>query len=464
MANRVVVKQRRGKINIGMLIFGIIFIYVFYCVVMYFQTNHIVRYEVKEGTLADDNVYRGIILRNESLVYAEYNGHLYYYVQEEERVGKNNLVYIVDETGKLQDRLNDQAMGENSLSKKELALFRSEIVDYMHGFDGRYFDDVYDFKHSLTNTVLKIANENMLDSIDVLNEASGSGGAVQYCRAQNTGVVTYWTDGYEGLTPEQITAEHFNEKEYKKELLLGNRLVAAGDVAYKICGDEKWSVVIPVTAERGAELLQEEYIKVRFLKNQYESWAEVSLLQNSDGNTYLELAFNNSMITFLNERYIDLELLVENETGLKIPNSAIVEKEFFLIEEDYIITDSDVGDYCIMRQTFAEDGTITNELVEVEVYNYDENSKEYYLDASFLEVGDVLYTMDRQGTFTVSKHATLIGVYNVNKGYADFKQITILSQNDEYAIVKTNTRYGLAAYDFIVLNADSVVDDQFMTN
>ena len=65
-------------------------------------------------------------------------------------------------------------------------------------------------------------------------------------------------------------------------------------------------------------------------------------------------------------------------------------------------------------------------------------------------------------TLTVSKRATLIGVYNINKGYADFKQITILDQNDEYAIVEPNMKYGLSVYDYIVLNAESVKDDQLI--
>ena len=41
------------NLNIGMLIFGAIFIYVIICVILYFQTDHIVRYEVTEGSLAD---------------------------------------------------------------------------------------------------------------------------------------------------------------------------------------------------------------------------------------------------------------------------------------------------------------------------------------------------------------------------------------------------------------------------
>ena len=40
-------------------------------------------------------------------------------------------------------------------------------------------------------------------------------------------------------------------------------------------------------------------------------------------------------------------------------------------------------------------------------------------------------------------------VFNINKGYADFKEIQILKQNDEYALIKSNTTYGLSAYDYI---------------
>ena len=85
-----------------------------------------------------------------------------------------------------------------------------------------------------------------------------------------------------------------------------------------------------------------------------------------------------------------------------------------------------------------------------------------FRSSSMVESGDILFREDSEESFTVSRRATLIGVYNMNKGYADFKQINILYQNDEYAIVKPNTKYGLSVYDYIVLNAESVRDDQFI--
>ena len=69
---------------------------------------------------------------------------------------------------------------------------------------------------------------------------------------------------------------------------------------------------------------------------------------------------------------------------------------------------------------------------------------------------------DSTEKYRVSRRGTLIGVYNINKGYADFKQINILYQNEEYAIVRSNTQYGLAVYDYIALDARMVAENELI--
>ena len=261
-----------------------------------------------------------------------------------------------------------------------------------------------------------------------------------------------------------VTEAVFDNKDYEKKQMLGNELMAVGDPVYKLSTDENWSVVIPIDEERGAQISQEDYVKVRFLKNQYESWGQAKLFTGSDGNTFLSLTFTNSMVTFVSDRFLDIELILNDETGLKIPNSSIVEKEFFLIDEDFVTTDENAGTQGVIRQCYLENGNISSEFVETDAYSYDETEGVYYMDTSVLKTGDVLYKTNSQDTYTVSKRATLIGVYNVNKGYADFKQINILYQNDEYSIVKANTTYGLNVYDYIVLDGTAVSDDQIITN
>lgn len=449
------------NLNIGMIIFGVIFIYVVVCVIMYFQTSRIVRYEVKEGSLATNNIYRGVIIRDETVIYNQAAGYIDYCAREGERVATNALVYIVDETGKLSQELEELGMGENTLSNRELSEFRSEIIDFVHGFDSSYYSNTYDIKYSLKNTVLKLANTNMLQSIGAVDT---NGNTVNYAYAPMTGIVSYWVDGYESLQPQDVTAAVFEDetKTYEKKQMLSNTLMALEYPVYKLSTSENWSLVIPIEAVRGAKLQEEGFVKVKFLKNQYESWGEVKLLSNADGNTYLQLSFTNSMITFVGDRFLDVELILEDEKGLKIPNSAIVQKEFFLIPEAFVAPGGNNGGDSVLRQSYLENGDISSESLEIEVYNFDSESKEYYVDSSILNAGDILYKQDGQETYTVSKRATLIGVYNMNKGYADFKQINILYQNDEYAIVKSNTKYGLNVYDYIVLNADTVSDDQFI--
>lgn len=463
MAKNKVKKYRKPlNLNIGMLIFGAIFVYVVICVIAYFQTSHIVRYEVQKGSLATNNIYRGVILRDETVITTDKAGYVNYFAREGERVAKDDLVYIIDETGRLNEELENISLGENSLSDRELAEFRNQIVNFMHGYQSNRFDSIYDFKYSLKNTVLKLANASMLQNIASTEGQSGIANIFNYCNAPKTGIVAYWTDGYEGLTEDAVTENIFDEKAYEKKQYIGNELHAVGDSVYKLTDNENWSLVIPIEEEQGTRLEEEEYVKVCFLKNQYESWGKTKLLHNSDGKTYLQLSFTNSMVTFISDRFLDVELIINDETGLKIPNSSIVEKEFFLIDDAFVTEGTGQGGYSVLRQCYMEDGTISSEYVETDVYSYDEEEGVYYMDTSILNAGDVLYKENSQETFTVSKRATLIGVYNVNKGYADFKQINILYQNEEYSIVKANTQYGLNVYDYIVLDATSVSDDQFI--
>lgn len=452
-------KYRRPlNINVGMVIFAVIFVYVCICISMYFKDNHIKPYEVREGSLASENLYTGIVLREEKVVTANAAGYVNYYAREGERVAVGNLVYMVDETGRLSDYLSSAEPGENSLSDGNLAQLKSEVVNFVHGFTPENFSSAYDFKYAVKGTVLKLANHSLLKSLK--DSGNGLTGAVNLAYAPYTGIVMYWLDGYENLTPDMVTADMLKQKDYEKTQLMGNEIVAEGDAVYKVCGNEQWSVVICVDESKAADLAEAEYVKVRFMKNQDESWAAVTILNGTDGNTYAQLSFNNSMVSFVNDRFLEVELLLHEETGLKIPNSAIAQREFFLIPENCITRSGDTDSYGIMKEIVTEDGNRGTEYVNVSVYSIVEG--EYYVETEAIKSGDHLVIEDTQETYTVSKRATLIGVFNMNKGYADFRQIEILYQNEEYAIVKPNTSYGLRVYDLIVQDASSVSADQFI--
>ncbi len=447
------------KLNIGILFFFILIIF-YLCGIIYsyFTSNHIVGYQVLNSSLSQDSTYTGIALREETVYNAGKNGYLNYYARESSKVGYGNLIYSIDADGSVNDLISANLTdNESSLTEDELTLLKSEITGYVSNFDTFSFSDTYQLKYTIQNDIAKILSES-------LSAGLSSNSNVQFSYANTPGYVVYSVDGYETLTPEQITEDILSQRDYHKDVLMANDQISAGDPVYKLCTSENWSIVIECSEAYADKLVDEEYVQVKFEKNQNCSWAQVTKYNNADGKTYVCLTFNNSVVTFCTERFVDIEIILEKETGLKIPNTAIVEKEFFLIPEQYVMKGANsTSSYMVNRLTYDNKGNRITETFEISIYNYDEENKLYYVDDSILRKDDILCA---EGTMTdtcvIGKTGTLIGVYNINKGYADFKQIIILSQNDEYSIVQSNTDYGLSTYDYIVLDASMVDENDFI--
>ena len=455
--NNKIVKYRR-PVNISMVIFLVILVYTVICVFTYFTQKHIEAHQVKMGSLSSNNVYKGIALRDEEIVTATKAGYVNYYAREGERVGVGNLVYTLDESGRLSEYMDAENAG-GTLTGSDLAELKTEILGFVNNFDARYFSTVYDFKYNVKGTVLKLANASILKNIDKIN-SSGLSELISFCNAPVTGILIYSVDGYEDLTLEQFTGDLFDTKNYEKTQLISNELVDAGQPVYKLSTNEDWSIVIQTDMKKAEELIEAEFVKVKFLKNQDTSWGEVSTYTNVDGEIFVKLTFTNSMVTFCTDRFIDIELILEEEEGLKIPNSSIVQKEFFIVPRDYVTKGGNGNSYGVLLERYKEDGTATTEFVETTIYN--ETETEYYVDDMVLRAGNDIIKPESTEKFTISKKGSLTGVYNINKGYADFKQINILYDNEEYSIVKSNTQYGLSVYDYIVLDASTVVDDELI--
>ncbi len=456
-SNKIKQYRRPININLGMIIFSVIFIYIVIGVFLYFTKDHIVGYEVQTGSLAVTNIYKGLALREEEIVPSTQSGYVNYYAREGERVGCGKLVYSIDESGRLSEMVASTDPSESNMTDSDLSELKTEISSFCNEFSPHSFNSVYTFKFSVQGTVLKLANYNILSNINELER--GESGLVKLVNSPKSGIVVYSTDGYENKKPEEVTLADFDAETYTKNQLVNNTLVAQGDPVYKLSLSEDWSIIIPVEEERLEELVEVEYVKVRFLRNQQTSWAKVTALHNTDGS-YAQLTFNNSMVTFCTDRFVDIELITNDEKGLKIPNSSIVEKEFFLIPKEYMTVGGKNDSNGVLRQSVLEDGSTATDFVTAQIYS--QNDNEYYMDDLALRAGDILVKPNSTETFTVGKKASLIGVYNINKGYADFKQIIILYQNESYSIVQSGTDYGLSAYDHIVLEAETVKENDLI--
>ena len=120
-----------------------------------------------------------------------------------------------------------------------------------------------------------------------------------------------------------------------------------------------------------------------------------------------------------------------------------------------------------LKEVYDENGAPSAEFINMTLYYADEEN--YYVDpreSDFstgkekLPMGTYLVMEESQDRFQVGMSDKLQGVYNINKGYTQFRQINILSQNEEFTLVEEGTSYGLTVYDRIVLNGDAVDEDE----
>ena len=450
-----IVKYRKPRgINVGILIFGFILIELIVAISGYLNTKHISPYEVRKGSLYKNSLYTGIAVRDEMLVTAADSGYINYYVRDGQHVAVGDLVYTIDETG----RLSESAASiteENSMSDADLARLRTEISGFSAEFNEAGFSEVYRFKNSIASKAIELTNYDILTSVSDLSNINSS--LVHYRYAPNAGVVLYTIDGFEEKKLEDITAADFDQAQYEYTQMAANNLVANGDTIYKICTNEDWMIVIQTDPDTANLLMEMEYVEVRFSRNQYTSWASVSEHVDEDGNYFIGLSFTNSMITFAMDRFINIELLLDNASGLKIPNSSIANKDFYIVPKEYVTAGAS-GKLGVMRDSHDDEGNSTVEFIETSIYS--ETEDEYYLDNLELRNGDIIYKPDSDETYTIRLTGTLQGVYNINKGYAEFKEINILYSNDDYSIVRPNTQYGLNEYDYIVLDSSTVLDGE----
>jgi hypothetical protein len=441
-------EQRRSPftLNIGIILFGAILVYIIICIFIYATTTHISTCQVTAGPLARNQTYTAIAVRSETLITANNEGYVNYYALEGRKVRKAGAVYSLSQTP-------PKTTGETKLSEESLNGVRSLVAQFANSFDPAHFNDVYAFKYALSGSILNYAGLEGGSSTAML---SGQGTVYQ---SPENGVIVYSEDGYENVTEQSVTSADFDRSSYQYRNLKTAEKVTAGAPVYKLIDNDTWSILIQLTSSQASRLEGRESIKVKFLKDDSSMNGELKLLTKSDG-IYAMITFSSGMIRFVTERFLDIELVTNSETGLKIPVSSVVSKDFYLISKKFAVNVENSSDIGFLKRVTDKDGNTSTEFINATIYESDEEY--YYVDTQEFADGDVLLMENSNQTFTVKDIAQLEGVYCVNKGYAVFRKIEIIDQNEEYCIVATGTSYGLSLYDNIVLDSNTVQEDEIL--
>jgi len=276
-------------------------------------------------------------------------------------------------------------------------------------------------------------------------------------KAEQDGIVLYSMDGYENKSVSSLSTEDFDQNAYHETDLKTQNSVSAGDSLYTLISDENWSLMIPLSAKQAAKLADRSTVRVKFLKDDMTQTGDFSIVE-IDGSKYGKIDFNKGVIRYAADRFLEIELVTNTVTGLKIPLSSIVTKEFYLIPSKYSTKNKDSLSF-VKASIYASIEEDTADNVDKPE---DQKSYIYYVDKKSFAEGDVIVSQKDQSKYVVSDVGVLEGVYCINQGYSVFRRIEILDQNEEYAIASKSTLYGLSRYDHIVRNADKVNEEEIL--
>ena len=172
----------------------------------------------------------------------------------------------------------------------------------------------------------------------------------------------------------------------------------------------------------------------------------------------VKLVFTTSdqVVQFLPYRAVEFTIGENKAEGLKIPLTAIVEKNVLRIPQEYKVDQE--RQQGVMRKV----GEVV-EFVPINVQYTDDNSSYILQDLSNLssiQVNQTLSNPESGANFTIGEVQAMQGVYTINGRYAKFKGIEIVLTNDGYAIIKENSE--LKEFDQIISNPKSIKEDQLL--
>ncbi len=440
-----------SSLNVGTMVFGLILIYIIITLILYLTQKRIAGYEVVEGTISGNYRYSAIALKEEEIINSDVSGNITYYAREG---AKANVDMVICSVGGTDSQSGDsKGTTVTDLSDEDLSEAKNELYTFAVNFNDNMFSEVYSFKADMQGVILQ----------STINDNAGEYVRGSY-KAPYPGFVVYATDGMEGLTAENLTSDCFNIGSYQSKNLRLNTSVSAGDPIYKLITNDVWNLCFPVDDALKRDLEDISTIRIRFLKDNSTFSAPIEMVEGEDG-TYGKITLNTSLVRFVKDRYLEIELILSHAKGLKIPVTSITEKTFVQIPEEYVTVNEDTAsEVFLIRESFLADGSSSTSNVTASVYSYDAEGGYYLVDPNLFEEGDyvVMPGTTKKYQITSDCFKTIQGVYNINKGYAVFRQVNILDENEEFCIIDPTNIYGLAAHDRIVLDASKVKDDDII--
>lgn len=439
---------------------------------------------VEYGSIDTPESFKGLIVRNETVVKANRAGSVFYEYAEGENVKKGAVVCSIKDTAAtdvLEDKLQDidADILESQKERTDLSAFAEDIKkleqnmrNTVESFSGKSMSGNMDYLYSMRSqleTSINQRNEIWLsENVESLSQLSEEKSAYEQQLSQNmssltapeSGIVAFSYDGLEEtLTPDavsEISVKQISGNE-KMTSISKARNVVEGDPVFRLITSNRWYIItsLPTTDVSDWEVNTWKKINLIGDDSTYNATVTVEAVEKGDKTSKVILSCNTYLEEFMNNRLITLQLESTTVQGLKVPNNAIVEKSMLKIPIECLTESGGNKGFLLVNGS-------NTKFVAAEVISTDESYCYVAQSDQGIKMGDVILrgTGEEASQYTVSEAASSPGVYVANSSMAKFVAINILEQNQEFAIVESASTYGLQAYDTIVSDAKNITEGQ----
>ncbi len=303
-------------------------------------------FTIEEGKLYQEETDIGYVIRNEKVVKGQnYKNGMEQIKLEGEKVAKNENIfryYSANEEGlkqkvaELDNKIQEVMKSDTSLFSSDMKLLENQIDEKVANINKitdltkleeykREVDDLVKKKSKIAGDLSpkgSYLNQLIAERKEYENQLNSG---AEYVTAPMSGITSYKVDGLE----ETLTPDNFGtlSKEYLESLdLKTGKVVATNDECGKVIDNFYCYIATVTDSEEAKQAKIEDKIKIR-LSNNSEITAEITnIIKEDDGEILLILKINKQIEELINYRKISFQLIWWSETGLKIPNQAIIEE------------------------------------------------------------------------------------------------------------------------------------------
>ena len=350
-------KKTKNKVNrkkiVMYIVLALVIMYLVYAVYLLVKqpTDKVT---VENGTLYLEETDIGYIIRDEQVVKGNnYKNGMERIKNEGEKTAKGDSIYryysknedkLKEQIAELDNKVQEALKGQEGTLTSDIKL--SEIKLLENQLDEKIallnktsdISKITEYKKEINDLVSKKAKltgessaagsylKQLYNQRTKLEEQLNSG--AEYIKAPESGIVSYKVDGLE----ETLTPNNFStiNKEFLENLKLKTgQLIVTNDECGKIIDSSKCYIATISNSEQAKQAQIGDSVKVRLSNSKVIKATITYTSQESEEETLIILEINKQISELANYRKISFDLIWWNETGLKVPNQAIVEENGF---------------------------------------------------------------------------------------------------------------------------------------